>query len=305
MREEFGENHLSRVKDLSPGLSWDLSFKRYKNVMRYQGSHILALRRPSRTPAFSRKYVKGDPVHLIDWKSFARTDQMLIREQRDEASARIVICLDASDTMQWPDERLHEVLGVKVPSKWEIAVRVLLNLAYIHLNLGDTVRVYLWTRPESAAPDFQVPLATSSDVLKLYHIEEDRQFSISSLCEEGRKGDNSLPSGDYAYWISDGITRRSFDWLFERFRLTRMIQVLSSLETQVDWVSDEHCYFDEGIVKKEYLGAILKYGKAYRQKLETWQQEYRQKFRHAGGGYQLVTEQTPIATYMEDLLIFP
>ena len=84
------------------------------------------LRQPSRNPESSRLYVPGDPINMIDWKAYARTDQLILREVRDEASARVAVCVDLSETMRWP---VDNVPGAdRVASKAEVAIRVPLTL---------------------------------------------------------------------------------------------------------------------------------------------------------------------------------
>ena len=81
----------STLSSLHPTMGMEQHYSSYKNAPRVWGSHYLALKQPHRMPESTRKYVPGDPVRLIDWKAFARTDQLLIREIRDEASARVLL----------------------------------------------------------------------------------------------------------------------------------------------------------------------------------------------------------------------
>jgi len=77
----------STLSSLHPSETREVHHKAYKNSIRMHGSHLMALSKPARAPEACRKYVHGDPVNLIDWKAFARTDQLMVREIRDEASA--------------------------------------------------------------------------------------------------------------------------------------------------------------------------------------------------------------------------
>lgn len=46
-----------------------------------------------------RSYEAGDDVRNLDWRAFARTDQLLVRQWRDEVLARVEILVDASRSM--------------------------------------------------------------------------------------------------------------------------------------------------------------------------------------------------------------
>lgn len=47
----------------------------------------------------SRPYQVGDDVRHIDWRAFARSDQLMVRVWRDEVLARVEVLLDASRSM--------------------------------------------------------------------------------------------------------------------------------------------------------------------------------------------------------------
>ena len=72
------EGHLNReykMAELEPGLPEEARDKRVKTSPRMHGTMRMALRRVARNPENSRLYVVGDPVPLIDWKAYARTDE--------------------------------------------------------------------------------------------------------------------------------------------------------------------------------------------------------------------------------------
>lgn len=133
------------VADLQPLDDHDFTFRQLKNSPRPLGSWRLALRRPSRMPESSRPYVYGDPVNRIDWKAFARTDQLIIRQERDEAAAQVMVVVEVSPTMFWPRasdrEQARELQAA--PSKWETAMRVVWHCACQHARLGDFTDVAL------------------------------------------------------------------------------------------------------------------------------------------------------------------
>lgn len=48
-----------------------------------------------------RQYVHGDPYKRIEWKSTARTGELMVRELHSETQLNIMIILDSSDTMAY------------------------------------------------------------------------------------------------------------------------------------------------------------------------------------------------------------
>ncbi|MCX6119329.1 MAG: DUF58 domain-containing protein [Proteobacteria bacterium] len=122
------------LSSLEPDWNEDIIDMRFKTSMRTQGSLRMTLMKPSRNPESSRPYVSGDPIHLIDWKAYARTDQVTLRQHRDEASQHVEILIDLRGSMKWPDFD-----GDRPISKSDLAIRIGLWVAHTHIKYGDTV----------------------------------------------------------------------------------------------------------------------------------------------------------------------
>ena len=290
-------NDPSKVSDLTPWFPFDLSFQKQKTSLHYQGSFLLNLRRPSRLPAFSRRYIKGDPVRLIDWRSFARNDQLIVREQRDEASCQVLLCIDLSDSLNWPDGiDEHEA----EPKKLEIALRVALNIAYTHLRLGDHVRLLLWLN-EMSEPTKELLLKNGSQVLSIFERMKKRLFNHKILIDEAVEMNRNVRQADVSYWISDGLGGKGLEWLSEYGKIFRFIHVLSSLEGDIEWIANDTSYYDDSGIKKEYLGRVLLHNRQYQSRLKKWTKKLKDSVHSAGGIYQFVTDQTPISEFHTEL----
>ena len=72
--------------------------------MRPTGSLRLSILSPSRQPEDSRPYIPGDPIDKIDWQAFARTDQLLVRQVRENAPGRVAIHLACGKSSFWPGD---------------------------------------------------------------------------------------------------------------------------------------------------------------------------------------------------------
>jgi uncharacterized protein (DUF58 family) len=76
-----------------------------------------------------REYVRGDPVQLIDWAVYARSDKHVIRRFREETNLRAYILLDISESMDFKSEGLY--------SKIDYASYLAAALMYILVREGD------------------------------------------------------------------------------------------------------------------------------------------------------------------------
>lgn len=114
-----------------------------------------------------RGYVPGDDVRHLDWASYARFDQLIVKLYHDEEDAQLHLLIDASRSMAHGD-----------PPKLRMAAQVAAALAWIALQrawrvsltlLGDEfVRVPV-AQGSSSLPRFLKPLeaATADGVLPL------------------------------------------------------------------------------------------------------------------------------------------
>ena len=59
-----------------------------------------------------RPYVLGDELRRVDWRAFARTDQLLIRRYREEVRPQLELLLDNSASMGCDAEKRESALGL-------------------------------------------------------------------------------------------------------------------------------------------------------------------------------------------------
>jgi uncharacterized protein (DUF58 family) len=77
-----------------------------------------------------RAYRAGDDLKYVDWKLLARTDRVYTRQFRETTSMAVMLVLDASASMAFPEE------GV---SKFRYASIVAAALAYLIVTQGDAI----------------------------------------------------------------------------------------------------------------------------------------------------------------------
>src|SRR3954463_4310864 len=77
-----------------------------------------------------RPYRAGDDLKYVDWKVLARTDRLYSKQLRETTSMSVMLVLDASGSMAFPEQ------GV---SKFRYATVVAAALAYLIAAQGDAV----------------------------------------------------------------------------------------------------------------------------------------------------------------------
>jgi len=98
-----------------------LSFRRQQ--AQHAEGRLTALQRGGRVEfADHRTYAPGDDLRYLDWRLYARTDRLFIKEFRKEEQPLAVILVDASASM-----------GYGTPPKWDQARRLAAALAFIAL----------------------------------------------------------------------------------------------------------------------------------------------------------------------------
>ena len=288
------------LADLDPLISWNSEAAFKILSQRYQGSFRLLLQRASRSPSTSRAYLPGDPVQLIDWKAYARNDQLSVREERDEAAVKVAIFLDPSPTLHWPENPSRRGGDI---SKWEQACRIALHLAYHHVQCGDQVRLMLLGEQVGEPASEEIVIRSTAAVSELFAALLKSDFGPDLLAEFLRPTTQTNANYGMGYLISDFL---SIDLVAElpisSAKLPRMIQVLSSRELRLDWLDTAVCYFDESLTKKEFLGSRLQDSKDYQQTLEGFFARLDQFARANGFDYFRVTEQTQVVTYLNALV---
>lgn len=90
-----------------------------------------------------RPYQVGDDLKHVDWKASARHDRLLTRQLRETTNATVLIVLDTSASMAFPDGPHGKFRSAQVAAA---------ALTYLVIEQGHAVGV-LTTTPDARAPD--------------------------------------------------------------------------------------------------------------------------------------------------------
>lgn len=77
-----------------------------------------------------RKYVPGDDLRRLDWRTYGRSDRFYVKEFEADTNLRLVLVVDTSGSMAMPS------IG---GTKFQYAQRVAAALAYLAIGQGDAV----------------------------------------------------------------------------------------------------------------------------------------------------------------------
>ncbi|MFK8115184.1 MAG: DUF58 domain-containing protein [Rubripirellula sp.] len=135
-----------------------------------------------------RPYVPGDELNKLDWKVYAKSDRLYIREFEEETNLRCTLLVDRSGSMRYGGDRSEGL------TKYDYAQQLSASLAYLMLSQQDAVGAVTFDdRPREIVPTRSRPshlrsimTALAADVTKR---ETDLGGVFSKIASKlGRRG---------------------------------------------------------------------------------------------------------------------
>lgn len=99
------------------------------------GMHRSAYKGSSIEFAEHRPYFPGDDVRHVDWKAYAKSDRLFVKEFEEETNLRCYLLVDASASMSF---------GTTAMSKFEYASVVAAAITYLALKQRDSVGMVIF-----------------------------------------------------------------------------------------------------------------------------------------------------------------
>ncbi|KAA1257640.1 hypothetical protein LF1_01280 [Rubripirellula obstinata] len=94
-----------------------------------------------------RPYVAGDELRNIDWKAFAKSDRLYIREFEEETNLKCTLLVDQSGSMQYSGDRSGG------QSKYDYAQVLAASIGYLLLSQQDAIGVVTFdNQPRTIVP---------------------------------------------------------------------------------------------------------------------------------------------------------
>ncbi|MCX7590892.1 MAG: DUF58 domain-containing protein, partial [Kiritimatiellae bacterium] len=139
MPDYFDPRVISRVKGLEVR-----SMRLVESHM--AGVHRSRLRGISTEFAQHRQYVIGDDLRHLDWKVYAKTDRLFVKEYEAETNMPVYFLLDASPSMFFKSEE-------NLLSKYEYGATIVATVAYLLTQQKDTFALVLFgEKPRTILP---------------------------------------------------------------------------------------------------------------------------------------------------------
>jgi uncharacterized protein (DUF58 family) len=117
------------------------------------GQHRSPYQGPSVEFAQHRPYVAGDDLRHLDWKVYARTDRLHLKQHQQETNLDLIVMVDASGSMFYGSRSFADASGQGAQrsvddrpfwSKYDHATALAAALAYITLQQRDRVGVVVF-----------------------------------------------------------------------------------------------------------------------------------------------------------------
>jgi uncharacterized protein (DUF58 family) len=206
-----------------------------------------------------RAYTPGDDFRHIDWGIYGRTDRLYVRQFSEEQDLNVLILLDTSNSMKYPEGE----------GKFELAKNIALSLGYVALTDGDTVAYGLLGGEKT--PRFSGPkaiaraLATISKVIPSGAVNLKHEIR-RNLANEKIPGkcflisDFLIPLEEF-YDAMDYIRARNFD--------ISIIQILSPSELKLNLTKNSFLAIDAETGKEIELALDRSSREEYAQALAT------------------------------------
>src|SRR5262245_29354323 len=157
------------------------------------GHHRSPLRGSSAEFAQHREYVVGDELRRIDWKVFARSDRLVVKEMIEETTLACHLLVDGSESMAFSSLRW---------SKFDYARWCAAALAHLVISSRDTAGLVVFDQEERA----KVPPASG----------ERQLHAILTALEEARPG-GPTGFGTVLSWLAGRLRRRGIVVVFSDF----------------------------------------------------------------------------------------
>ncbi len=209
--------------DFLSGLSRFNLAVRKRVTSKYTGTRSSLFKGQGSTVKDYRIYAPGDDFRLIDWKIYARTDELHIKQFDEERNLTIHVILDSSASMNYGK-----------PSKFDYGA--MLGVGFAYLALKDNERFQFATYAENLEV-FQPKrgmkhLATMVDYLNQRKINGDTKFNLSMKKYKKYLGTRAMivVISDFLYdleEIREGLLMLGHNDI-------KLVQVLDSTERHLD-----------------------------------------------------------------------
>ena len=235
-----------------------------------------------------REYAPGDDLRYVDWKAYARTDRLFVKQYEDETNLFVWIALDASRSMAYrhPDSPL---------SKFEYGQCLAASLAWLALQKQDAVsattfdsRVRMHVRPGSSGSHWNQIV----DALDASPTDEKTSLAPALHDAAERMGRRGLVIAIGDFFDNLEATLAGLKQLRARRHRVAILHVLDAAELEFPF--DVPTLFRDLELSGETQVDPVSLRAAYREEIDRFRRELSEAARHWGMEYYLMTTREPI-----------
>ena len=255
------------------------------------GAHRSARRGAGEDFARHRDYQQGDDTRHIDWKLFARTDRLHVRQFEERSNLAAYLVVDASLSMDFADG--------DGPGKLRYAAYVAAALAHLMLGTGDAVGMAAF----GAEPRLLVPPRARRGQLHdlLLQLERLRCAGSGSAADALDRVGGALPRGGRVVLVSDLLEEDEGDALVAAAGRLRargdeviVMRVLTPVEAG-ERGSDAGLFFDPERPAREFA-AVPGEDAGYARRVASYYARIADRLRERGVEYVALTTAQPVET---------
>ena len=169
-----------------------------------------------------KKYEYGDPIHLIDWKKSAKSENIFIQEQELSTIQNINIWRDTSNSMKYSSNK-------NIDTKIHIADLITLTLSIILIKNGERVRLNPLNSINFNGEE-AIKIITSEIKSKIPN-----KFQSNPNIEEIKNGSTCILISDFLY--DTEITDQTIKNLSSRNISGLLIHIIDPAEKYFPWIS--------------------------------------------------------------------
>ncbi len=247
--------------------------------------------------AEDRPYNRGDDLRYLDWKAYARTDRMYIKQFEEETNLRAYLLVDVSRSMAWVSD------PERFPTKLDYARLLAASLSLLLIQQSDATGLLAFDEELRA---HVAPRTTRRHwrrlVTELTHLTADGRTDAGTALKElaGRLQRRGLVILISDLLVDPETTRMSLRYLRHRGHEVILFHIMDPGERELP-AEGEAIFFDPET--GEELGAnSAALRRQYREAVQAAIDDWRKEALRWGADYALLTTDTPLGLGLRQFL---
>lgn len=247
--------------------------------------------------AEDRPYNRGDDLRYLDWRAYARTDRLFIKQFEEETNLRAYLLVDVSRSMAWVSD------AERLPTKLDYARLLAASLGLLLVRQGDATGLLAF---DEALRAHMAPRTTRRHwrrlVTELTHLAADGATDAGSALKDlsGRLRRRGLVILISDLLVDPDTTRTALRYLRHRGHEVILFHVMDPGERELP-AAGEAIFFDPET--GEELGAnSAALRRQYREAVQAAIDDWRKEALRWGADYALLTTDTPLGLALRQFL---